>query len=85
MKKVVQKIYKGCVEVPNHVAEEAIKKQEDLTIVFDGKSMKLKLHEILSKRKWVSREFGTDSKRPYRLWAYLWIPEEVTKKEEYGN
>jgi len=77
MKRIIKKCFRNCVDVRDYDVLNCIKQEDDMHIEHDGKTMTLSPHDLVAKRKYISKQFfSTNGGKDYRLYSYEWTPNE---------
>ena len=76
----VKKLWHGDISVRDYIVKEAIKKREDLKIIFNGQEMIIGWDKLLEGKK--SKEIfkSKHTNLEYYLIDYLWKPNQAQRK-----
>jgi hypothetical protein len=78
MKKIVNKLYKGLVEVRDYDVNHCRNFNKNFEIVYNKESMILSPEELISKRKNTSKTFNSKiGGKDYKLYGYEWHPDNM--------
>ena len=75
----VNKLYKGCIDIRDHIVRKCIENNEECIIKHGNQKMTLTPQDLKTKKVSESKntfksEYGTP---PYKLYQYEWAPPEI--------
>lgn len=77
MRKQIKTIYKGLASVRDYEVEQCIKKNESMTIIYDGDAMTLSPEQLKTERVGMSSLMKSQYGKDYVLFNYPWEPEQI--------
>ena len=76
MRTKVTKLYKNMIELRDYDVENCIKKDENITVIFNDEKMELTPYELEYKKVSTSHTFKSkNGGQDYKLYGYKWLPE----------
>ena len=77
MKRVVEKLYKGNIDLYNYNVKQCIENDEDYKVMYNSQMMTLTPRDLKDKCVSVTPVNGSRTGRSYELYGYKWNPDKM--------